>query len=187
MPDAQQENSTPTSSEVPTSPAFSNIGSKDGDDSDVEAIERHKRGNMQGAQNLKVVTDTKGQISQQPIIPDSETEPFEGSFDEHLVPEIQDLTAPRSVVGVHDLSQAAIRSRTQRIFRRRSDGTKKVSEEVWADWFSKGKKKRVLEDIFKQCGYDPETCLRGCLALELIGHTQPCLELRRPSWPKWIS
>ena len=159
MPDRQQETPTPTGSHASTSPALSHIESvkDDGSDSDVEAVRLQMR-RSQGLTKPRpmVVSNAKGLMT--PSIPESDPEPLEGRFDEDLVPDIQDLTAPRPKVGVHDLSQAAIRSRTQRIFRRRADGSKKVSEEVWADWFSKGKKKQVLEDIFKQVGYDPETC-----------------------------
>ena len=83
-------------------------------------------------------------------------EPFEELLD---IPDIQDALAPKFRVGEHHLSPEAIRSRARRVFTPRSDGSKKVSDEIWSDWKSKGNKRKLLEDIFKRCGYDPEACL----------------------------
>lgn len=33
----------------------------------------------------------------------------------------------------------------------------KVSDAIWADWHAGGSKRKTLEEIFKRCGYDPET------------------------------
>ena len=107
-----------------------------------------------------------GLITQQPIIEPMEypeNEPFEASGldddDDELdldIPDISDAFAPKPVVGAPQLSPAAIRSRAKRIFQKRADGSKKVSDEIWADWHAKGSKRRNLEDIFKGCGYDPD-------------------------------
>ena len=84
-----------------------------------------------------------------------EAEPFEADWDE--IPDISDALAPRFKTHEHHLTPEAIRSRSKRIFTKRADGSKKVSDEIWNDWKSKGNKRRLLEDIFKRCGYDPET------------------------------
>lgn len=89
-----------------------------------------------------------GTISQQPLV-----EPL----DWNTIPDLVDALAPKPILGEEQLSAEAIRSRTRRIFTRRGDGTKKVSDEIWDDWHSKGKKKKLLEHIFKQCGYDVES------------------------------
>ena len=88
----------------------------------------------------------------------TEAEPFkstEADWDE--IPDIRDALAPRFKTHEHHLTPEAIRSRSKRIFTKRADGSKKVSDEIWNDWKSKGSKRRLLEDIFKRCGYDPET------------------------------
>ena len=95
------------------------------------------------------VFNSDGTLSVQPV-----TEPFEAMlWDE--IPEISDALAPRPVLGQAQISPEAIRSRSRRIFTKRGDGSKKVSDEIW-EWHSKGPKKRMLEQIFKQCGYDPD-------------------------------
>ena len=83
-----------------------------------------------------------------------ENEPFDDDMD---VPDINDALAPRFKPHEHHLSPDAIRCRSKRIFTKRADGSKKVSDEIWNDWHSRGNKRKVLEDIFKRCGYDPET------------------------------
>lgn len=97
-----------------------------------------------------------GTVQYQPQVPEFQPEPFEG---DDGIPDIRDALAGRPQVGEHHLSPEAIRSRTKRIFTPRADGSKKVSEEIWNDWKAKGPRKKLLEDIFKRCGYDPETCL----------------------------
>ncbi|CAK9095168.1 unnamed protein product [Durusdinium trenchii] len=47
-----------------------------------------------------------------------------------------------------------MRQRANRIFKARVNGTCRVSEEIRKEWFGKGKPRRLLEEIFKQCGYD---------------------------------
>ena len=80
-------------------------------------------------------------------------EPFDG------VLSIHDQNAPIPKVGEHDLSPAAIRQRATRIFTPRVDGTLKVSEVIYREWKGKGKERKLLEQIFRQCGYSPESCL----------------------------
>ena len=81
-----------------------------------------------------------------------------GDFDLDLqVPDIQNKDAPRFQKGEHHLSENAIRCRARRIFTPRIDGTKKVSETVFNEWHQKGQPRKNLEEIFKQCGYDPES------------------------------
>jgi len=80
-------------------------------------------------------------------------EPFDGIF------LVGDQKAPAPKVGEHDLSPAAIRQRATRIFTPRVDGTLKVSEVIYREWKGKGKEKKLLEQIFRQCGYSPESCL----------------------------
>ena len=79
----------------------------------------------------------------------------DGGF-ESLIPEIGDEGAPKSKVGIHDLSPEAIRQRSKRIFTPRADGTLKVSQKIFDEWKGKGRGRRCLEAIFKQVGYDPE-------------------------------
>ena len=98
-----------------------------------------------------------GTQSVQPV-----AEPFaELGLKDDDIPDLSDAFAPRFHPGEHHLSQEAIRSRAKRIFTPRIDGSKKVSDEIWNDWKAKGKRRSLLQDIFKQCGYDPETCLKG--------------------------
>ena len=72
------------------------------------------------------------------------------------IPVLGDPSAPKSLVGVHDLNSDAVRQRTKRIFTPRADGSLKVSQAVFDEWKSKGKERKNLEMIFKQCGYDPD-------------------------------
>ena len=95
-----------------------------------------------------------GTKKEQPVIP-PEAEPFESPEDE--IPDIRDTLAPRYAVGEHHLTDAAIRGRARRIFEKRADGSKKVSEQIWAEWKGKGPARKLLEDIFKRVGYDPDT------------------------------
>ena len=77
-------------------------------------------------------------------------EPFDGVFS------VGDEKAPKPKVGEHDLSPAAIRQRATRIFTPRVDGTLKVSEVIYREWKGRGKERKLLEQIFRQCGYSPE-------------------------------
>lgn len=113
--------------------------------------------------SIRSETSADGTVKYQPVVPEQavvpeyQAEPFEGEITGDI-PDIRDALAERPRVGEHHLSPEAIRSRTKRIFTPRADGSKKVSEEIWNDWKAKGPRKRLLEDIFKRCGYDPETC-----------------------------
>ena len=103
-----------------------------------------------------------GTMSKQPFGGNQvQHEPFGDEDDLDEIPDINDALAPRFKVHEHHLSPEAIRSRSKRIFTKRADGSKKVSDEIWNDWHAKGKSRRLLEDIFKQCGYDPETWFRS--------------------------
>lgn len=75
------------------------------------------------------------------------------------VPSIMDQQAPKPQLQVHDISPAAIRQRANRIFTPRVDGTLKVSKVIFDEWKGKGKERKLLEQIFRQCGYSPESCL----------------------------
>lgn len=103
-----------------------------------------------------VEKQNNGTMNVQPMIP--EAEPFQGlesEWDE--IPDILDDLAPKFHPGQAQLSPEAIRARSRRIFQKRADGSKKVTDEIWNDWNSKGKKRKVLEEIFKRCGYDPDS------------------------------
>ena len=99
--------------------------------------------------NKAVATSPDGTMHQQ-----EPSEPFDGLWDE--IPELADGLAPKPTLGTHHISPEAIRSRSRRIFEKRADGSKKVSDQIWNDWKAKGPKKKLLEDIFRQVGYDPE-------------------------------
>ncbi|CAL1131883.1 unnamed protein product, partial [Cladocopium goreaui] len=73
------------------------------------------------------------------------------------IPEYGNTHAPKFEKHEHHLSENAIRCRARRIFTPRVDGSKKVSETVFKEWHSKGQPRKNLEQIFKQCGYDPDT------------------------------
>lgn len=106
------------------------------------------------------VISQSGTLTSQPAITEPEIptpEPFEDLEGLGIIPDVRDKAAPRFKPGQHTLSAEAIRSRSNRIFSKRADGSKKVSDEIWNDWKSKGPKKQLLEDIFRRCGYDPET------------------------------
>ena len=85
-------------------------------------------------------------------------EPFEDDADFlKAAPLLSDPRAPRPSLGEHDLSPGAIRQRANRIFTPRADGTLKVSQVIFNEWRSKGKDRKLLEQIFRQCGYNPES------------------------------
>lgn len=75
------------------------------------------------------------------------------------IPSLDDQDAPRPELRSHTLSKNAIRCRSGRIFKRRADGSTKVSQEIFNEWHNGGEPRRALEQIFKACGYDPETWL----------------------------
>ena len=72
------------------------------------------------------------------------------------IPSLTDKTAPRFQVGDHHISQRAIKQRANRVFTPRADGSLKVSKEIFDEWKQRGRARRTLEEIFKQCGYDPD-------------------------------
>ena len=73
------------------------------------------------------------------------------------IPEYGNTHAPKFEKHEHHLSENAVRCRARRVFTPRVDGSKKVSETVFKEWHSKGQPRKNLEQIFKQCGYDPES------------------------------
>lgn len=99
--------------------------------------------------------NSDGTQSMQPV--GYQPEPLMEGLEE--IPDIRDAFAPTFSPSEHHLTDSAIRSRAKRIFTPRVDGSKKVSDEIWNDWKAGGSKRRLLQDIFKQCGYDPETWL----------------------------
>ena len=92
-------------------------------------------------------------------IPDQDDVLEAEDFDGSLVRSVGDATAPKFDVGDHHLSPNAIKQRSKRIFTRRVDGSLKVSEKIYGEWKSKGPARKTLEQIFKQCGYDPDSQL----------------------------
>ena len=74
---------------------------------------------------------------------------------ETSVPDLHDPTACKPELGGLQISHHALRMRSQRIFRKRSNGTLKVSQTVFDEWHGKGARRNMLEEIFLQCGYDP--------------------------------
>ena len=121
-------------------------------------------GNGQGGKRPQAaVTNVDGSVALQPQTRPrdeldglDEMDAFDGDDDD--IPDLSDALAPKPVLGQHTLSPEAVRSRCRRIFQKRSDGSKKVSDEIWNDWHSRGAKKQVLENIFAQCGYDVVPC-----------------------------
>ena len=75
------------------------------------------------------------------------------------IPDLHDATVPKPKVGMHTLSASAIRGRIRRVFTRKINGSAKVSEQIFQEYQAGGQGKKTLEQIFKQCGYDPEACL----------------------------
>lgn len=80
-------------------------------------------------------------------------------LDSQDIPAYGDQNAPQFDKEEHHLSDNAIRCRARRIFTPRVDGSKKVSDTIYQEWHSKGKAKKDLQQIFKRCGYDPESFL----------------------------
>ncbi|CAK9080269.1 Uncharacterized protein SCF082_LOCUS38276 [Durusdinium trenchii] len=73
-----------------------------------------------------------------------------------VIPDIKDSSAPFFRVGEQQISNDALRQRAARIFKLRVNGTCRVNEEIRKEWTGKGRPRRMLEEIFKQCGYDPD-------------------------------
>ena len=84
------------------------------------------------------------------------------------VPCITDKNAPKFKVGEHHVSENAIRQRAKRIFTKRVDGSMKVSETIYNEWKGRGGPRKTLEQIFKNCGYDPDTFLYISVVQELV-------------------
>ena len=104
-----------------------------------------------------------GSVEHQPVLVprplgptphDSTPEPFS---DVETIPDLADKTAPRFKAGEPQISAEAVRQRAKRIFMPRKDGSLKVSQEIFKEWKSKGKERKTLEEIFKRCGYSPDT------------------------------
>ena len=102
------------------------------------------------------VSNDNGTVGKQPLIPEMPEHEHDDSLWEDI-PDMSDALAPKPQLGENSLSRDAIRSRAKRIFTPRADGSRKVSDEIWQDWHSKGPKKKLLEDIFRQCGYDADS------------------------------
>ena len=104
-----------------------------------------------------------------------------------IVPDINNKAAPRPVLGAPQISEAAVRQRAARIFKPRCDGSLKVSEKIFKEWKNKGRDRRRLEQIFKQCGYDADPCWQNSsinvylLPFDLFA---PSLG-RKFSWRRW--
>lgn len=113
-------------------------------------------------------TSQDGSIQVQPVVPPaSEEEIAAGTLPDTLeqedpdweIPELGDEEAPKPALGVHHVSPDAIRQRAKRIFTPRADGSLKVSQKIFEEWKGKGKERKCLEQIFKQCGYDADSLL----------------------------
>ena len=94
-------------------------------------------------------------VTSQPVTP-TEQELTEAETE---VPSVNDPEAPRFKSNEHHISENAVRQRAKRIFTKRCDGSMKVSETIWNEWRGKGQPRKNLEQIFKSCGYDPDTYL----------------------------
>ena len=87
---------------------------------------------------------------------DDQTEPTEPAEPKEI-PNLKDGTAPKPTLGAPTISKDAMRARARRIFTPRANGQLKVSQEIFNEWHRKGsKERRNLEQIFAQCGYNPE-------------------------------
>ncbi|CAE7894099.1 unnamed protein product, partial [Symbiodinium necroappetens] len=69
---------------------------------------------------------------------------------------MNDPTALKPVVGEPQLSHKAIEMRSQRMFKRRANGSLKVSEVVFKEWHEKGARRTLLETIFRQATFISE-------------------------------
>ena len=104
----------------------------------------------------KTVTNSDAE-SEAPKIKTAIPEDFDQP-NEDEVPEFGNAEAPRYSKGEAQLTPNAIRCRAKRIFTPRVDGSKKVSDTIFKEWQQKGAARKNLEEIFKQCGYDAESC-----------------------------
>ena len=94
-------------------------------------------------------------LSQMALSLRKKTKPLTDDDVASQVPLITDTKAPKPELGKAQLTDQAIRMRSQRIFKRRTNGTAKVSEEIWKEWHDRGSRRTMLEEIFLQVGYDP--------------------------------
>ena len=88
---------------------------------------------------------------------------------EAAVPDLHGESAPKPELGKAQISEQAVRMRSQRIFRRRTNGSLKVSEEIFNEWHARGARRDMLEEIFLQVGYDPAagpSILYRCILLK---------------------
>ena len=81
------------------------------------------------------------------------------------IPEIGDESAPKPRLGEHHISPEAIRQRAKRVFTPRADGSLKVSQKIFDEWKGRGKARKNLEEIFKQCGYDVDPRMQSGFAI----------------------
>ena len=105
---------------------------------------------VQQLSSSKLATPMSGRKKKTPLkskqaVPDDELD----------IPDMNDPTALKPVVGEPQLSHKAIEMRSQRMFKRRANGSLKVSEVVFKEWHEKGARRTLLETIFRQVGYDP--------------------------------
>ena len=117
---------------------------EEANDSDVEMVVH------------KTVTNSDAE-SEAPKIKTAIPEDFDQP-NEDEVSEFGNAEAPRYSKGEAQLTPNAIRCRAKRIFTPRVDGSKKVSDTIFKEWQQKGAARKNLEEIFKQCGYDAESC-----------------------------
>ena len=78
------------------------------------------------------------------------------------VPDLHDTSAAKPKLGVPQISPQAMRMRSQRVFTPRTNGTLKVSQQIFDEWHSKGPRRTMLEGIFAQCGYSPDWVAKIC-------------------------
>lgn len=81
------------------------------------------------------------------------------------IPELGDVSAPKPRLGEHHISPEAIRQRAKRVFTPRADGSLKVSQKIFDEWKGRGKARKNLEEIFKQCGYDVDPRMQSGFAI----------------------
>ena len=162
QPDERCMDASPTATTIPGDLGRGSLQDLEGvaASDEMETSSRMSTSKSEVAPTPKASECPNGIIQAQPVIPENvEAEPFEPYDDDDMgldIPDISDDLAPKPILGAPTLSAAAIRSRSKRIFQKRADGTKKVSDAIWADWHAGGSKRKTLEEIFKRCGYDPD-------------------------------
>eukprot|EP00439_Symbiodinium_sp_Y106_P043222 s2918_g5.t1 len=75
---------------------------------------------------------------------------------EAAVPDLHGESAPKPELGKAQISEQTVRMRSQRIFRRRTNGSLKVSEEIFNEWHARGARRDMLEEIFLQATFISE-------------------------------